>query len=158
MFHVKTLPILRRIGAGFPSKRLISSRKLRSTVPSASATRTEPQDSNSCAGAQYVPERLECAREPGRAGQDVGISLNFDQTREAYMSKDSLELLRSLVVFKLCSYDFLVDKNKEVMVLPRNLVVLKNRAMPLGSCVTPTSQIRTCFSTSMQSFYINLLW
>lgn len=148
MFHVKTLPVLRRTGAGFPSTRLISSRKLRS----ASATRTEPRDPNSCAGARHAPERLECAREPGRAGQDVistganGISLNFDQTREAYMSKDSLELLRSLVVFKLCSYDFLVDKNKEVMVLLRNLVVLKNRAMPLGSCVTPTSQIRTCFS------------
>lgn len=43
------------------------------------------------------------------------ICVNFDQTQEAYKSKDSLELLRSLVVFKLCSYDFLVDRNREVM-------------------------------------------
>lgn len=43
------------------------------------------------------------------------ICINFDQTHEAYKSKNSLELLRSLVVFKLCSYDFLVDRNKEVM-------------------------------------------
>lgn len=123
MFRVKTLPIVRCTGAGFASKRLISSRKLRSTVTSA------PQDVNSYAGAQVVTDRLECGREPGRPGGDVintgasGISINFDQTREAYRSKDSLELLRSLVVFKLCSYDFLVDKNKEVMVFPRNLVV-----------------------------------
>lgn len=42
------------------------------------------------------------------------ISIDFELTREAYKSKDTLELLRSLVVFKLCSYDILVDKNKEV--------------------------------------------
>lgn len=42
------------------------------------------------------------------------ISIDFEQTKEAYKSKDTLELLRSLVVFKLCSYDILVDKNKEV--------------------------------------------
>lgn len=42
------------------------------------------------------------------------ISIDFEQTKEAYKSKDTLELLRSLVVFKLCSYDILVDNNKEV--------------------------------------------
>lgn len=42
------------------------------------------------------------------------ISIDFEQTKEAYKSKDTLELLRSLVVFKLCTYDILVDKNKEV--------------------------------------------
>lgn len=42
------------------------------------------------------------------------ISIDFEQTKEAYKSKDTLELLRSLVVFKLCSYDILVDSNKEV--------------------------------------------
>ncbi|KAI2664971.1 Proline dehydrogenase 1, mitochondrial [Labeo rohita] len=41
------------------------------------------------------------------------ISIDFEQTKEAYKSKDTLELLRSLVVFKLCSYDILVDNNKE---------------------------------------------
>ncbi len=42
------------------------------------------------------------------------VSIDFEQTKEAYKSKDTLELLRSLVVFKLCSFDILVDKNKEV--------------------------------------------
>lgn len=42
------------------------------------------------------------------------ISIDFEQTKEAFKSKDTLELLRSLMVFKLCSYDILVDKNKEV--------------------------------------------
>lgn len=57
-------------------------------------------------------------RRTGERGGDSGaakIRINFDQTQEAYKSKNSLELLRSLVVFKLCSYDVLVDRNKEVM-------------------------------------------
>uniref|UniRef100_A0A3Q2EI72 Proline dehydrogenase n=1 Tax=Cyprinodon variegatus TaxID=28743 RepID=A0A3Q2EI72_CYPVA len=40
------------------------------------------------------------------------ISVDFEQSQEAYRSKDSLKLLRSLVVFHLCSYDILVDNNK----------------------------------------------
>ncbi|KAK7934307.1 hypothetical protein WMY93_005203 [Mugilogobius chulae] len=50
------------------------------------------------------------------------ISIDFEQTQEAYKSKDSLELLRSLVVFKLCSYDFLVDKNKEITALGKRIL------------------------------------
>ncbi|XP_051749927.1 proline dehydrogenase 1, mitochondrial isoform X3 [Ctenopharyngodon idella] len=50
------------------------------------------------------------------------ISIDFEQTKEAYKSKDTLELLRSLVVFKLCSYDILVDKNKEIMDLSKKLL------------------------------------
>lgn len=124
MLHIRTVPTLTRAGAGIPVKRLLFSGRLRSTVTSASATQTEAQDGvNSRTGGQHVSARSGCAGEPGRGRRD-GIttgandfSVNFDQTREAYKSKDSLELLRSLVVFKLCSYDFLVDKNKEVMVL-----------------------------------------
>lgn len=56
---------------------------------------------------------------PGRAGRESAAgpgvaSVNFAQTQEAYKSKESLELLRSLLVFKLCSYDFLVERNQEV--------------------------------------------
>ncbi|KAJ8263398.1 hypothetical protein COCON_G00158550 [Conger conger] len=43
------------------------------------------------------------------------IAVDFENTEDAYKSKTSLELLRSLLVFKLCTYDFLVDKNKELM-------------------------------------------
>uniref|UniRef100_A0AAY5EE44 Proline dehydrogenase n=1 Tax=Electrophorus electricus TaxID=8005 RepID=A0AAY5EE44_ELEEL len=53
------------------------------------------------------------------------ISVDFEQTKEAYKSKNTLELLRSLLVFKLCSYDFLVDKNREVMALGEKLLGVK---------------------------------
>lgn len=118
MFYVKTVPALTRAGADIPFRRLLASRRLRSVVTSStSATQTEQQ------GARH--DSSECPGQPGRGGRSGTtttttaaaneISVDFDQTREAFKSKDSLELLRSLVVFKLCSYDFLVDKNKEVM-------------------------------------------
>lgn len=50
--------------------------------------------------------------EHAQAGKEIRV--DFEQTKEAYKSKDTSELLRGLLVFKLCSYDFLVDKNKEV--------------------------------------------
>lgn len=40
--------------------------------------------------------------------------IDFENTQEAYKSKGNIELLRSLLVFKLCTFDILVDKNKEV--------------------------------------------
>ncbi|XP_051960051.1 proline dehydrogenase 1, mitochondrial-like isoform X2 [Xyrauchen texanus] len=49
------------------------------------------------------------------------ISIDFDNTQEAYKSKDTLELLRSLLVFKLCTFDFVVDKNKELMDLTKKV-------------------------------------
>ncbi|CAL8327708.1 unnamed protein product [Arctogadus glacialis] len=58
----------------------------------------------------------------GDACPAAGVSVDFEHTREAYKSKDSLELLRSLVVFKLCSYDILVDKNKEIMDLGKKVM------------------------------------
>lgn len=119
MFYVKTVPALTRAGADIPFKPLLASRRLRPVVTSStSATQTEQQAGVSGrSGARH--DSSECAGQPGRGGTTTAaaneISVDFDQTREAYKSKDSLELLRSLVVFKLCSYDFLVDKNKEVM-------------------------------------------
>ncbi|KAM3610768.1 uncharacterized protein V6R79_008674 [Siganus canaliculatus] len=125
MFHVKTASALTRAGVDIPFNRLLSNSRLRSTVSTTSATQTEPQedDVSSRGGAQHDSARFGYAGQPVRKGQDDHgtaaneISVDFDQTREAYKSKDSLELLRSLVVFKLCSYDFLVDRNKEIMAL-----------------------------------------
>ncbi|KAM4615724.1 proline dehydrogenase 1, mitochondrial [Polymixia lowei] len=98
MSYVKTVPALVRAGADIHLKRWtgLTERRLRSTV---APVQTE-QDSES-------------SRQDGPAEEMIRV--DFEQTREAYKSKDSLELLRSLVVFKLCSYDFLVDKNKEIM-------------------------------------------
>ncbi|XP_042344803.1 proline dehydrogenase 1, mitochondrial [Plectropomus leopardus] len=124
MFHVKTVPALTRAGADIPFKRLLSSRGLRSTVTSTSATQAE--DVSSRGGAKHDSAPAELPVQPGRGGRDGRaaneISVDFDQTQGAYKSKDSLELLRSLVVFKLCSYDFLVDKNKEIMDLGKKVL------------------------------------
>ncbi|KAF7687225.1 proline dehydrogenase 1, mitochondrial isoform X1 [Silurus meridionalis] len=56
--------------------------------------------------------------------EQVGVEtqVDFEQTKEAFKSKSTAELLRGLVVFKLCSYDFLVDKNKEIMGLTKKLL------------------------------------
>lgn len=41
---------------------------------------------------------------------------SFDDSKNAYRSKTSWEIVRALAVFKLCSFDFLVNKNKEVSI------------------------------------------
>uniref|UniRef100_A0A673YUF2 Proline dehydrogenase n=1 Tax=Salmo trutta TaxID=8032 RepID=A0A673YUF2_SALTR len=62
------------------------------------------------------------SRKSRNASSSPKISIDFELTQEAYKSKDNLELLRSLVVFKLCSYDLLVDKNKELMDISKFLL------------------------------------
>uniref|UniRef100_A0A3P8SQ00 Proline dehydrogenase n=1 Tax=Amphiprion percula TaxID=161767 RepID=A0A3P8SQ00_AMPPE len=117
MFHVRTVSALTRARADIHFKRLTSTRRLRSTVTS---TSTEQEDDVKTGGGGGAP-RSECPRQSGgsRGGERGAaneISVDFDQTQEAYKSKDSLELLRSLVVFKLCSYDFLImDLGKKIM-------------------------------------------
>ncbi|KAG8010699.1 Proline dehydrogenase 1 [Nibea albiflora] len=49
------------------------------------------------------------------------IHIDFDNTQEAYRSKGNVELLRSMLVFKLCTIDVLVEKNKELMDLSKKL-------------------------------------
>lgn len=113
MFYVKTVPTLTRTGADITFKPLICSRTVRSTVTSTSAIQKVQQDGT----AQHDSARPESPGQPGADNTTTmanEINVHFDRSQEAYKSKDSLELLRSLVVFKLCSYDFLVDKNQEV--------------------------------------------
>ncbi|XP_027018766.1 proline dehydrogenase 1, mitochondrial [Tachysurus fulvidraco] len=61
-------------------------------------------------------------RGEGHALSGTDIHVDFEQTKEAYKSKGTAELLRGLIVLKLCSYDFLVDKNKEIMDLSKKLL------------------------------------
>lgn len=97
------------------TQRLLSGGFLRFTVTS--ATRAEPVNRRTGVAGEHDGGN---GSDSGSSyGSDSGsgatkICIDFDQTKEAYKSKNSLELLRSLVVFKLCSYDFLVDRNKEV--------------------------------------------
>lgn len=119
MFHVKKVSAPRRL---WIPQQLRSNRRLRSsTHVSANSTETR-NTANSRADSRRVWGSAGDSERGGGDGISAGsnkISVNFDRTREVYKSKDSLELLRSLLVFKLCSYDFVVDKNKEVInILP----------------------------------------
>ncbi|XP_072002632.1 proline dehydrogenase 1, mitochondrial isoform X2 [Engystomops pustulosus] len=49
-------------------------------------------------------------------------TMNFENTQEAYKSKPTWELLRSLMVFWLCSIDPLVDRNQQLLQLSRKLL------------------------------------
>uniref|UniRef100_A0A4W5Q9A4 Proline dehydrogenase n=1 Tax=Hucho hucho TaxID=62062 RepID=A0A4W5Q9A4_9TELE len=93
----------------------LSNRRAQSTVASTQSDQdvTNRED----AGAQSYP-----SRKSRNASSSPKISIDFELTQEAYKSKDNLELLRSLVVFKLCSYDLLVDKNKELMDISKFLL------------------------------------
>ena len=42
------------------------------------------------------------------------FDLNFDNTREAFKSKTTSELIRALLVLKLCSFDLIVNNNSKV--------------------------------------------
>uniref|UniRef100_A0A8C5GRN4 Proline dehydrogenase n=1 Tax=Gouania willdenowi TaxID=441366 RepID=A0A8C5GRN4_GOUWI len=93
---------------------LLSTHRLRSTVTSTSPSpaRTGKEDRGHRGAAEEETENP--------AADEVLV--DFEKTQEVYRSKASLELLRSLVVFKLCSYDFLVDKNKEIMDLGKKVL------------------------------------
>lgn len=113
MFPIRAAPSLVWRGADIPRKLILSSGRLGfSPLP-----RCREHVSSRVREAALLLR----AGQPGKGGRNIhssaaanDISVNFDLTQEAYRSKDSLELLRSLVVFKLCSYDFMVDNNQEV--------------------------------------------
>nr|XP_019954544.1 PREDICTED: proline dehydrogenase 1, mitochondrial-like [Paralichthys olivaceus] len=81
--------------------------------------RVQRDSAPQCPGGRDGTTSASCSSRTRAANE---ISVDFDLTREAYKSKDSLELLRSLVVFKLCSYDILVDKNTEIMDLGKKIL------------------------------------
>ncbi|XP_047236638.1 proline dehydrogenase 1, mitochondrial [Girardinichthys multiradiatus] len=131
MFCVKTVPASTWANAVNHFRRLLSNRRLRSIVTSSSTNRPEKADhARTRSGVQRASARLQSPGECGRAERDRTISssaankfsVDFERGQEAYRSKDSLELLRSLVVLKLCSYDFLVDNNKEIMDLSKKIL------------------------------------
>ncbi|XP_047448752.1 proline dehydrogenase 1, mitochondrial [Mugil cephalus] len=117
--YLKPLSALIRARADL--KRLPLNRRPRSTLTSATSAseRDEPVGSGASRPGRGGRGRTDT---PAAAAATHGISVDFDHPREAYKSKDSLELLRSLVVFKLCSYDFLVEKNKEIMDLGKKIL------------------------------------
>lgn len=45
------------------------------------------------------------------------LDLTFENTKDAYKSKTTSELIRALVVLKLSTYDYLVENNKRVSII-----------------------------------------
>ncbi|KAI7796035.1 proline dehydrogenase 1, mitochondrial isoform X2 [Triplophysa rosa] len=112
MPYSKVIPAMARVK---PDK--LFGVRLRSTVASKKLKSEEAPLDSSCA----IVETQDLISGAKSRSQRAHISIDFDNSQEAYKSKDTLELLRSLLVFKLCSFDFLVDKNKELMDLSKKV-------------------------------------
>uniref|UniRef100_A0A8C5A5J2 Proline dehydrogenase n=1 Tax=Gadus morhua TaxID=8049 RepID=A0A8C5A5J2_GADMO len=100
----------------------LSSGRLRSTAASA-----QPKEkSKELLGEEFAlvkPVQVDLISETKNVAnaQPCKVEIDFENTKEAYRSKDNIELLRSLLVFKLCTFDILVDKNKELMALSKKV-------------------------------------
>uniref|UniRef100_A0A671XMD7 Proline dehydrogenase n=1 Tax=Sparus aurata TaxID=8175 RepID=A0A671XMD7_SPAAU len=76
----------------------------RSTLASTKTQEEKDEQMEGCTVVEAVPTPLH------------KIDIDFDNTQEAYRSKGNIELLRSLLVFKLCTIDFLLmDLSKKVL-------------------------------------------
>uniref|UniRef100_A0A8C6LG38 Proline dehydrogenase n=1 Tax=Nothobranchius furzeri TaxID=105023 RepID=A0A8C6LG38_NOTFU len=123
MSYAKFVASLIRANLGNINKIRISPSTCLSTVASPKSSQEEKeQQLDGCTVVQAEPLELISQTKDARKVYLDNIQIDFDNTEEAYKSKGNLELLRSLLVFHLCSVDFLVDKNKEVSSLTKNLL------------------------------------
>lgn len=95
------------------NKMRILAGRCRSTVAS-TKTRRERDQLDGCAVVETEPVELISQTEHLKKTKLTKIQIDFDNAQEAYKSKGNIELLRSLLVFKLCAIDLLVEKNREV--------------------------------------------
>ncbi|XP_032234100.2 proline dehydrogenase 1, mitochondrial [Nematostella vectensis] len=109
------------------ASRAIISRRGGNTILSKSLLRKQllltSRWQSSLASAQVVDkhhDRLEIEKE--QAVLPVPKELKFDNAKEAFRSKTTFEIARALAVFRLCSIDFLVEKNQEIMKLSQKLM------------------------------------
>uniref|UniRef100_A0A8C6TI10 Proline dehydrogenase n=1 Tax=Neogobius melanostomus TaxID=47308 RepID=A0A8C6TI10_9GOBI len=96
--------------------------KYRSTVASTKPKEEKEQRIDGCPVIEAEPVELISQTKTLRKLETRKVQIDFDNTEEAYKSKSNLELLRSLLVFKLCTFDFLVERNKELIDLSRKLL------------------------------------
>lgn len=57
----------------------------------------------------------------GPSSSSRSLDLSFSESEIAYRSKTTLELMRSVMVLKLCQFDFLVKYNKQVGLISINM-------------------------------------
>uniref|UniRef100_A0A3P8SX06 Proline dehydrogenase n=1 Tax=Amphiprion percula TaxID=161767 RepID=A0A3P8SX06_AMPPE len=122
MSYTKFVPALVRANSGNIGKLRISPVRCRSTVVSAKSQEEKEPQMDGCAVVEAVPVELISQTKNLTNTPLSKIRIDFDNTQEAYRSKGNIELLRSLLVFKLCTIDVLVEKNKELMDLSKKLL------------------------------------
>ncbi|XP_020780787.1 proline dehydrogenase 1, mitochondrial [Boleophthalmus pectinirostris] len=96
--------------------------KYRSTVASTKPKEEKEQHIDGCTVIEAEPVELISQTTTLNKPRAHKIQIDFDNTEEAYKSKNNVELLRSLLVFKLCTFDFLVERNKELIDLSRRVL------------------------------------
>ncbi|XP_067339812.1 proline dehydrogenase 1, mitochondrial isoform X2 [Channa argus] len=100
----------------------ISSGRCRSSVTSTTPKEEKEQPIDECTMVAAEPVEVINQTTKGANTQVNKIHIDFENTQDVYKSKGNIELLRSLLVFKLCTIDVLVDKNKELMELSKKLL------------------------------------
>ncbi|XP_029301379.1 proline dehydrogenase 1, mitochondrial [Cottoperca gobio] len=121
MSYTKFVAALVRANSGKVRNIRISTGRCRSTVASTKRREEKDQQVDGCSVVAAVPVELISESKNVKNKKLNNIHIDFDNTEEAYKSKDNIELLRSLLVFKLCTIDVLVDKNKELIALSRKV-------------------------------------
>ncbi|XP_049908384.1 proline dehydrogenase 1, mitochondrial [Epinephelus moara] len=122
MSYTKFVAALVRANQGNVGKIRISAGRCRSTVASTKSQEEKDQQIDGCTVVEAVPVELISETKNVKNTQLSKIHIDFDNTEEAYKSKRNIELLRSLLVFKLCTIDVLVEKNKQLIDLSRKLL------------------------------------
>ncbi|KAM9821043.1 proline dehydrogenase 1, mitochondrial-like [Neosynchiropus ocellatus] len=118
MSYMRLVSTLARVNPGVARNSAVLPGRFRSTVSSPKTQ--EEKDLDECTVETVPVELISHTRRP--LTQLNKVEVDFNNTKEAYRSKDNKELLRSLLVFKLCTVDVLVDKNKELMDLCKKLL------------------------------------
>ncbi|XP_032394713.1 proline dehydrogenase 1, mitochondrial [Etheostoma spectabile] len=121
MSYTKLLASLVRANPGNVRKIRISPGRCRLTVASTKSQKEKEPQIDGCTVVEAVPLELISQTKNVKNTQLKKIHIDFDNTQEAYKSKGNIELLRSLLVFKLCTIDILVEKNKELMDLSKKV-------------------------------------
>lgn len=100
--------------------RLLSTRELAQRLVEQTSNEADRKDGD-VASSSSVPDGAPTSTaSPGRVEPVEDpvfnrIDQSFENAREAYMSKSNLEILRCIAVFQMCSINFLVEKNKQVL-------------------------------------------
>ncbi|XP_074545775.1 proline dehydrogenase 1, mitochondrial [Halichoeres trimaculatus] len=122
MSYTKFVSALSRVNSGNVKNLRILPGRCRSTVVSTKSQEDKEQQLDGCTVVEAEPvELISQTKSFTKRGLNK-IRVDFDNTQEAYKSKGNIELLRSLLVFKLCTIDVLVEKNKELMDLSRKVL------------------------------------